>query len=127
MGMPKTSLLMGAVMALSCLLVYAADAELQVVHRNCWIEIFGRRQLFYEDDPHPRSQRSKEFATVTNLAGKDWSNDFERVIVGSNAMVRAHEDKDFKGTGMAFAPRKRVAKLDMANKIESLKITCESS
>ena len=46
----------------------------------------------------------KEYATLKNLAGKDWSNDIESVIVGSNATVRAYEDKDFKGTELAFVP-----------------------
>ena len=47
--------------------------------------------------------------------------------MGSNATVRAYEDKDFKGTEIAFVPGQRVAnlgKLDMANDIESLKISC---
>lgn len=69
----------------------------------------------------------KEYATLKNLAGKDWSNDIESVIVGSNATVRAYEDKDFKGTEIAFAAGQRVpnlGKLDMANDIESMKVSC---
>ena len=115
-----------AVLALTGLPAYAADLEVQVVDKNCFIEIF-EDDNFDVDDPHVVLQGTKEYATLKNLAGKDWSNDIESVIVGSNATVRAYEDKDFKGTEIAFAPGQRVpnlGKLDMANDIESLKITC---
>ena len=115
-----------AVLALTGLRAYAADLEVQVVDKNCFIEIF-EDDNFDVDDPHVVLQGPKEYATLKNLAGKDWSNDIESVIVGSNATVRAYEDKDFKGTEIAFAPGQRVpnlGKLDMANDIESLKITC---
>ena len=105
---------------------FAADLEMQVVDKNCFMEIF-EDDHFDVDDPHIVLQGPKEYATLKNLAGKDWNNDIESVIVGSNATVRAYEDKDFKGTEIAFAPSQRVpnlGKLDMANDIESLKITC---
>jgi hypothetical protein len=104
----------------------AADLEMQVVDKNCWIEIFEDDD-FDADDPHVKLYGPKEFATLKSVAGKDWSNDIESVIVGSNATVRAYEDKDYKGTEIAFAPGQRVqnlGKLDMANDIESMKITC---
>ena len=74
--------------------------------KNCWIQTSGDDN-FYADDSHSRSQRSKEIATVNNLACKDkaWRNDSGIAVVGSNAIVRANEDKDFKGAEMAFAPR----------------------
>ncbi|ULA67730.1 MAG: conserved exported protein of unknown function [Nitrospira sp.] len=115
-----------AVLAMMGVPAYAADLELQVVDKNCFIEIF-EDDNFDVDDPHVVLQGPKEYATLKNLAGKDWSNDIESVIVGSNATVRAYEDKDFKGTEIAFAPGQRVpnlGKLDMANDIESLKISC---
>jgi hypothetical protein len=117
---------MTAVFALAGIPAYAADLETQVVDKNCFIEIF-EDDNFDPDDPHVVLQGPKEYATLKNLAGKDWSNDIESVIVGSNATVRAYEDKDFKGTELAFVPGQRVAnlgKLDMANDIESLKISC---
>ncbi|HEU4683408.1 MAG TPA: hypothetical protein VFS39_02755 [Nitrospira sp.] len=49
--------------------------------------------------------------------------------MGSKAKVPAYEDKDFKGTELAFVPGPRVpnlGKLDMANDIESMKIACRS-
>ncbi|MCC6966925.1 MAG: hypothetical protein IT391_11685 [Nitrospira sp.] len=105
---------------------YGADLELQVLDKNCFIEIF-EDDNFDVDDPHVVLQGPKEYATLKNVAGKDWSNDIESVILGSNATVRAYEDKDFKGTEIAFASGQRVpnlGKLDMANDIESLKIAC---
>lgn len=117
---------MMAALALLGLPVYAADLEMQLVDKNCFIEIF-EDDNFDIDDPHVVLQGPKEYATLKNLAGKDWSNDIESVIVGSNATIRAYEDKDFKGTEIAFAPGQRVpnlGKLDMANDIESLKISC---
>lgn len=73
-------------------------------------------------------QGPKEFSTMKNLESKDWANDIESVIVGSNASVQAYEDKNFKGTEITFAPGQRVpnlGKLDMANDIESMKISCQ--
>ncbi|MCS6294953.1 MAG: hypothetical protein H8K09_01840 [Nitrospira sp.] len=118
--------LMTVGLALVGLPVFAADLETQVIDKNCFMEIF-EDDNFDVDDPHVVLQGPKEYATLKNLAGKDWSNDIESVIVGSNATVRAYEDKDFKGTEIAFAPGQRVpnlGKLDMANDIESLKISC---
>ncbi len=117
---------MMAALAVMGLPAHAADLELQLVDKNCFIEIF-EDDHFDVDDPHVVLQGPKEYATLKNLAGKDWSNDIESVIVGSNATVRAYEDKDFKGTEIAFASGQRVpnlGKLDMANDIESMKISC---
>jgi len=124
----RTGLSMIAVIALSGVPAFAADLETQVVDKNCWIEVF-EDDNYDADDPHVKLQGPKEFATLKNLAGKDWNNDIESVIVGSNAKVKAYEDKDFKGTELAFAPGQRVpnlGKLDMANDIESMKIACGS-
>ena len=112
--------------AVGALSVEAADMEMKMVDKNCWIEIF-EDDNYDADDPHIKLQGPKEFATMKNLEGKDWANDIESVIVGSNASVHAYEDKDFKGTEIAFAPSQRVpnlGKLDMANDIESMKISC---
>ena len=112
--------------AIGALSVEAADLEMKMDDKNCWIEIF-EDDNYDADDPHVKIQGPKEFATMKNLQGKDWANDIESVIVGSNASVHAYEDKDFKGTEIAFAPGQRVpnlGKLDMANDIESMKITC---
>jgi len=114
------------VIAVGALSVEAADMELQLVDKNCWIEIF-EDDNYDPNDPHVKIQGPKEVSTMKNLEGKDWANDIESVIVGSNASVHAYEDKDFKGTEITFAPGQRVpnlGKLDMANDIESMKISC---
>ncbi|HEX7092575.1 MAG TPA: hypothetical protein VF205_02775 [Nitrospiraceae bacterium] len=119
-------LIVCGVIAVGALSVEAADTEMKMVDKNCWIEIF-EDDNYDADDPHVKIQGPKEFATMKNLEGKDWANDIESVIVGSNASVSAYEDKEFKGTEITFAPNQRVpnlGKLDMANDIESMKITC---
>lgn len=105
---------------------HAADMEVQTIDKNCFIEIF-EDDNFDADDPHTVLQGPKEYATLKNIGNKDWANDIESVIVGSNATVRAYEDRDFKGTELALLPGQRVqnlGKLDMANDIESMKIVC---
>ena len=65
---------------------------------------------------------------MKNFEDKDGANDIESIIVGPNASIHAYEDKDFKGTEITFAPGHRVpnlGKLDMANDIESMKISCQ--
>jgi hypothetical protein len=115
------------VVAIGALSVEAADMEMKIVDKNCWIEIF-EDDNYDADDPHVKIQGPKEIATLKNLEGKDWANDIESIIVGSTASVHAFEDRDFKGTEITFAPDQRVpnlGKLDMANDIESLKISCQ--
>ena len=115
------------VIAVGALSVEAADMEMKMVDKNCWIEIF-EDDNYDADDPHVKIQGPTEFSTMKNLEGKDWANDIESVIVGSNASVQAYEDKNFKGTEITFAPGQRVpnlGKLDMANDIESMKISCQ--
>jgi hypothetical protein len=107
---------------------FAADLETQVIDKNCYIEVFDDDN-FDMDDAHYKIQGPKEFASLKDLGGKNWNNDIESVIVGSNATVKAYSEKDFKGTELAFAPGQRVpklGKLDMSNDIESMKISCGS-
>jgi hypothetical protein len=106
--------------------VYAADVDVQIIDKNCWIEIF-EDEKYDADDPHVKIQGPKELPTLKNLNGKDWANEIESLILGSNASVHAYEDKDFKGTEITFAPGQRVpnlGKFNMANDIESMIITC---
>ena len=112
--------------AIGALAVEAADMEIKMVDKNCWIEVFDDTK-YDADDPHVKVDGPKEFASLKNLNGRDWNNDIQSVIVGSGAMVLAYKDKDFKGTEVAFASGQRVpdlSKLDMSNDIESMKITC---
>ena len=106
--------------------VQAADLELQVVDKDCWIEIFEDTK-YDMDDPHVKIMGPGEFASLKDLSGRDWNNDVDSIIVGPNATVWAYKDKDFKGTELAFTPGQRVpdlSKLKMGNDIESLKIKC---
>jgi hypothetical protein len=112
--------------AIGALSVEAADMEIKMVDKNCWIEVFDDTK-YDADDPHVKVDGPKEFASLKNLNGRDWNNDIQSVIVGSGAMVLAYKDKDFKGKEIAFASGQRIpdlSKLDMSNDIESMKITC---
>ncbi len=112
--------------AIGALSVEAADVEMKMVDKNCWIEVFDDTK-YDADDPHVKVDGPKEYASLKNLNGRDWNNDIQSVIVGSGAMVLAYQDKDFKGTEIAFASGQRIpdlSKLDMSNDIESMKITC---
>ena len=100
--------------------------DLQVVDKNCWIEIFDDDQ-FDEDDPHVKVQGPAEYASLKDVYGRNWSNDIESVIVGSNATVQAWMNKDFTGPEITFTPGQRVpklSKLKMSNSIQSMKIRC---
>jgi len=130
MKIVKALMILG--MLVSGMPAFAADLETtrtietKTIDKNCYIEIF-EDDNFDVDDPHLKLQGPHEYPTLNNLEAKDWNNDIESVIVGSNATVRAYEDKEFKGTELAFVPGQRVqnlGKLDMANDIESMKIVC---
>ena len=119
-------LILASVLVITGLPAHAADMEMQAIDKNCFIEIF-EDDNFDPDDPHIVLQGPKEYASLKDIGGKDWANDIESVIVGTNATVRAYEERDFKGTELALVPGQRVknlGKLDMANDIESMKITC---
>ena len=121
--------IVGGLLTLGALSVEAADMEMKMVDKNCWIEVFDDTK-YDADDPHVKVEGPKEFASLKNLDGRNWNNDIQSVIVGSGAMVLAYKDKDFKGTEIAFASGQRIpdlSKLDMSNDIESMKIICESS
>ena len=112
--------------AIGALSVQAADMEMKMVDKNCWIEVFDDTK-YDADDPHVKIEGPKEYASLKNLNGRDWNNDIQSVIVGSSATVLAYKDKDFKGTEIAFTSGQRIpdlSKLDMSNDIESMKITC---
>ena len=112
--------------AIGALSVEAADMELQLVDKSCWIEVFDDSK-YDADDAHVTVQGPKEYASLKDLNGKNWNNDIQSVIVGSSATVLAYKDKDFKGTEIAFTSGQRIpalSKLDMSNDIESMKIAC---
>ena len=112
--------------AVGALFVEAADMDIQVVNKNCWIEVFDDTK-YDASDPHVKIQGPKEYATLKNLDGRDWNNDIQSVTVGSAAKVLAYKERDFKGTEIAFTPGQRfpdLSEVGMSNDIESMKIAC---
>ena len=100
--------------------------DFKVEDKNFWIEIFDDDE-FDEDDPHVKVQGPAEYSTLKDVYGRNWNNDIESVIVGSNATVHAWMNKDYTGPEITFTPGQRVpklSKLSMSNTIESMKITC---
>ena len=119
----------GGLILIGALSVEAADMEMRLVDKNCWIEVFDDNK-YDAKDPHAQLQGPKEYATLNNVNGKDWNNDIESIIVGSGATIRAYKDRDFQGPEIVFTSGQRVpdlAKLGMSNDIESIKIICEKS
>ena len=119
-------LIVCGLIAIGALSAEAADMEMQVIDKNCWIEVFDDSK-YDADDPHVKVQGPKEYASLKNLNGRNWNNDIQSVIVGSDATVLAYSKQDFKGTELAFTPGQRIpdlSKLDMSNEIESMKISC---
>lgn len=120
-------LIVSGMIAIGTLAVEAADMEMKMVDKNCWIEVFDDT-TYDAKDPHIILQGPKEYATLKDLHGKDWNNEIESVIVGPGATVRAYKERDFKGPEIVFASGQRIpklSKLDMSNDIESMKIACE--
>ena len=121
--------IISALIGVGALTVEAADLETKSVDKNCWIEVFDDTK-YDVDDPHVKLQGPKEYASLKDLNGKNWNNDIQSVIVGSDTTVRAYSKQDFKGTELALLPGQHVpdlSKLDMSNEIESMKIMCGES
>ncbi len=123
----RTGLFVLSLLTAGWLPSHAADLEVHVIDKSCSIEIFEDDD-FDADNLHLKLYGPKDFATLKNVGRKDWSNDIESIIVGSNATLRVYRDKDYNGKEIALAPGQRVqnlGKLDMANDIESMKISCD--
>jgi hypothetical protein len=121
--------MISGVLAIGALWVEAADLEMQLVDKNCWIEVFDDTK-YDASDPHAKLQGPKEYAALKDVNGKNWSNDIESVIVGSGTTVRAYKERDFQGPEIVLNSGQRVpnlSELGMSNDIESMKIVCETS
>ena len=104
----------------------ASASDLEVVDKNCFVEIFDDDE-FDDDDPHVKIQGPGEYPTLKDVYGRNWSKDIESMIVGSTATVHAWMNRDFTGPEMTFTPGQRVpklSKLKMSNAIQSMKISC---
>lgn len=109
--------------------IEAADMEMQMVDKNCWVEVYDDTR-YDAKNPHAKLQGPKEYASLKDVDGKNWSNEIESIIVGPGATVRAFKERDFQGPEIVFMSDQRVpklSKLGMSNDIESMKILCEKS
>lgn len=116
----------GAAYGQENMIASASDMEVQVVDKNCWVELFEDTD-FDVDDPHVKVMGPFQSATLENVAGLDWKNEIESLIVGPSATVYAYKDPDFSGTEVAFVANQRtkdLGELGMSDDIESLKIKC---
>jgi hypothetical protein len=107
--------------------VRQGNAAQQLMEKTCWIDVFEDTK-YDNDDPHIRIPGPTQLSNLKDLQGRNWNNEIESVIVGPGATVHAYSDKDFKGTELAFTPGQRVpdlAKLDMSDDIESMKVACD--
>ncbi|MEP6959758.1 MAG: hypothetical protein ABI980_13600 [Nitrospirota bacterium] len=121
--------LTSGLLAMGAWWVEAADLEVQLVDKNCWVEVFDDTK-YDASDPHAKLQGPKEYAALKDVNGKNWSNDIESIIVGAGTTVRAYKERDFEGPEIVLKSGQRVpylSDLDMANDIESMKIVCETS
>lgn len=116
----------GAAYGQEHMIASASDMEVQVVDKNCWVELFEDTD-FDVDDPHVKVMGPFQSATLEDVAGQNWKNEIESLIVGPSAMVYAYKDPDFSGTEVAFVANQRTSdlgELGMSDDIESLKIKC---
>lgn len=125
-GALALSLIAGAAYGQEHMIANASDMEMQVVDKNCWVEFFEDTD-FDVDDPHVRVMGPFQSATLEDVAGQNWNNEIESLIVGPNAMVYAYKEPDFSGTEAVFVANQRTSdlgELDLSDNIESLKIKC---
>lgn len=92
------------------LLASTSDREVQIVDKNCWLDIFEDTG-FDVDDPHIKLNGPFQSATLEDLAGMNWNNEIQSLIVGPSATVYAFKDRDLSGTEVAFLGNQRVSEL----------------
>jgi len=68
--------LVSGLIAIGALSVEAADLEMKLVDKNCWIEVFDDSK-YDAKNPHLKLQGPKEYPTLKNIEGKDWNNEIE--------------------------------------------------
>ena len=109
------------------MIVSASDIEIQFIDKDCWVDLFHESK-FDVAHPHIRMLGPLQSATLENVAGQNWNNDIQSLMVGPKARVYAYKNRDFSGPEVVFAPNQQVSELDeldMANEFESLKVQCE--
>ena len=119
---------LAAVVCAGGTMAMAQNLQLQIVDKDCWVEIYDDDK-YDANDAHVKLEGAQTHATLNDLAGRNWNDDIESLIVGPNATVKAYAKKDFQGTEIGFTPNQKVpdlAELNMANEIESMKVICGS-
>lgn len=102
------------------------DLEVEVVDKNCWVELYEDTD-FDVDDPHIKIRGPFEAGSLEALAGQDWHDEIQSLMVGPSATVFAYEEPGFSGTEVVFVANQKVGELgelDMSDDIESLKVQC---
>ena len=100
-----------------------SELEVKVVDQNCWVEVYEDTD-FDVNDPYLRIRGPFEAGSLEALAGQEWSDEIESVIVGPSATVFAF---GFSGTEVTFVANHKIgdlAELDMSDDIESIKVQC---
>lgn len=60
--------------------VGASDMEVQVVDKNCWVDLFEDSK-FDVDNPHVRVLGPFQAATLEDVAGQNWNNEIQSLKV----------------------------------------------
>ncbi|MDR4496246.1 MAG: hypothetical protein AB7P17_03360 [Nitrospirales bacterium] len=105
-----------------------SEMEVEVVDQNCWVELYEDTE-FDVDDPHIRIKGPFEAGSLEALAGQDWSDEIESLIVGPSATIFVYKDPSFSGTEAVFVANQKVgelAELNMSDDIESIKVQCSA-
>jgi hypothetical protein len=107
-------------------IIGAHELEVEIVDKNCWVELYEDSD-FDVDDSYVRIKGPFEAGSLEALAGQDWSDEIQSIMVGPSATVFAYEDPGFSGTEVVFVADQKVgelADLNMSDDIESLKVQC---
>ncbi len=73
----------------------ASGMEAQVVEKNRWAELFEDTDFDVDDPSCPNIELIFQSAMVENVAGQNWPNEIQRLIVGPSAMVHFFRRPDF--------------------------------
>jgi hypothetical protein len=110
-------------------IIGANELEMEIVDKNCWVELYEDTD-FDVDDPHVKIGGPFEAGSLEALAGQDWNDEIQSLMVGPSATVFAYEDPGFSGTEVVFVANQKVGELgelDLSDDIESLKVQCNLS
>lgn len=113
------------VVAMGLVPAYAADLKMEAIDKICWVEIF-EDDIYDDGDPQVKLQGPKEGATLKQSSEQGLESRYRKRHRLLQCSVHVYKGKDHNGTGITFVPDQRVpnlGRLDMANDIESIKVT----